>query len=392
MSQKVISLLADAFENPILQQKLHTAKTPESFVKIASENGYNLTPEELASALGKVHVVFGEVVESMLSGLMGSASTNEAAITEKISGTNVDLVKRLFSRGEAFDSEGFITFFTDTPVYQFGNFDVCLDKAAIKKSADAFFSQISAVYHEIKMIWEIGDVVFVEMDVTYWRKDGSFISLPCKDIFRVEGDKFSELRIFMDVNPVFDPTISVPKSASVLTASQGKQLLPPGTMRKHFAEHPEAQERVKNGFAPKWSITGPKWPISSDVVDEKSAAQLKAVGELAQAVTAQDWEKVKSYLTDDIFYKVGSGEVVYGPQAVVDFFARTFKTIAVFYSHDVRKIWQDSDIITIEMDAKYEMVHSKKRVVIACCDVYRLRGNKVSEWRVYADMSPWGNS
>ncbi|WP_226889422.1 nuclear transport factor 2 family protein [Nostoc sp. MG11] len=307
----------------------------------------------------------------------------------KFPGTTTDMVKRLFSRGEAFDSEGFITFFTDTPVYQFGNFDVCLDKAAIKKSADAFFSQISAVYHEIKMMWEIADVVFVEMDVTYWRKDGSVITLPCCDIFRVEGNKFSELRIFMDVNPVFNPTIPVPDSASVFTISEGKRLAPPNTMRQHFAEHPEAQERVKNGFAPKWSITGPKWPISSDAVDEKAVAQLKAVGELAQAVTAQDWEKVKSYLTDDIFYKVGSGEVVYGPQAVVDFFARTFKTIAVFYSHDVRKVWQDSDIITIEMDAKYEMVHSKKRVVIACCDVYRLRGNKVSEWRVYADMSPW---
>ncbi|MFN6569560.1 nuclear transport factor 2 family protein, partial [Dendronalium sp. ChiSLP03b] len=92
------------------------------------------------------------------------------------------------------------------------------------------------------------------------------------------------------------------------------------------------------------------------------------------------------------FYKVGSGEVVYGPQAVVDFFARTFRTTAIFYSHDVRKVWQEPDIITIEMDAKYEMVHSKKHVTIACCDVYRMRGNKVSEWRVYADMSPWGNS
>ncbi|MEH1860999.1 MAG: nuclear transport factor 2 family protein [Nostoc sp.] len=308
---------------------------------------------------------------------------------EKLPGITTDMVKRLFSRGEAFDSEGFITFFTDTPVYQFGNFDVCLDKAAIKKSADAFFSQISAVYHEIKMMWEIADVVFVEMDVTYWRKDGSVITLPCCDIFRVEGDKFSELRIFMDVNPVFNPSIPVPDSASVFTISEGKRLATPDTMRLHFAEHAEAQERVKNGFAPKWSITGPKWPVDSPGADEKSAAQLTAVGELAQAVTAQDWEKVKSYLTDDIFYKVGSGEVVYGPQAVVDFFARTFKTTAVFYSHDVRKVWQEPDIITIEMDAKYEMVHSKKHVIIACCDVYRMRGNKVSEWRVYADMSPW---
>ncbi|MBG1239700.1 Nif11-like leader peptide family RiPP precursor [Nostoc sp. NZL] len=392
MSQKVISLLASAFENPSLQQKLHSANTPESFVKIASENGYEITKEELAKSLGTVHVVFGEVVLSMMDELMAgaSASNDKTPTIEKISGTNVDLVKRLFSRGEAFDSEGFITFFTENPIYQFGNFEVCLDKESIKKSADNFFNQISAVYHEIKVIWELGDLVFVEMDVLYWRKDGSLISLPCTDIFRVEGDKFSELRIFMDVNPVFDPTLPVPQSASVLTAKEGKQLLPPGTMRKHFAEHPEGKERVKNGFVPKWSIAGPKWQIDyENKANDKSSEQLKAVGELAQSVMNQDWEKVKTYLTPDIFYKVGSGEPVYGPQAVVNFFKQVFNNTAVFYGHEVRKVWQEPDIITIEMDAKYQLVGSKKHVTIACCDIYRLRGNQVSEWRVYADMSPW---
>jgi alkylhydroperoxidase/carboxymuconolactone decarboxylase family protein YurZ/limonene-1,2-epoxide hydrolase/catechol 2,3-dioxygenase-like lactoylglutathione lyase family enzyme len=332
-----------------------------------------------------------ESPKAVSNGKVGASTTNLGkSILGRLPGTNADLVKRLFSRGEAFDVDGFITFFTDTPVYQFGNFEVCLDKAAIKNSASAFFSRISAVYHDIKMLWEVGDVVFVEMDVTYWRKDGSVVSLPCCDIFRIEGDKFSELRIFMDVNPVFDQTIPVATKASVFTANLGEKLIPPGTMRQHFAEHPEGKERVKQGFVPKWSIAGPKWPIGSGpVANDKLSQQLQAMGELAQSVIGQDWEKVKTYLTDDIFYKVGSGEPVYGPQAVVDFFQQTFKNTAIFYGHDVRKIWQEPDIITLEMDAKYELVPNKEHVKIACCDIYRLRGNKVSEWRVYADMSPW---
>ncbi|MEA5619038.1 nuclear transport factor 2 family protein [Cronbergia sp. UHCC 0137] len=392
MSNKVIDLLQAAFDQPNLQEKLHGADTAEQFVKIARENGYELSQEELGAALGKVHLVFGQVVESMMGELMaqGSNGNGKVPTTEAISGTNTDLVKRLFSRGEAFDSEGFVTFFTDTPVYQFGNFDVCVDKESIKKSADAFFSQIDAVYHEIKMIWEEGDAVFVEMDVTYWRKDGSVVSLPCFDIFRVEGDKFSELRIFMDVNPVFDPSIPVPPSASVLTLSQGKQMIPPGTMRRHFAEHPEGKQRVAQGFVPKWSTAGPKWAIDSNV--PMPSEQLQAIGELSAAIMAEDWEKVKTYLTDDLLYKVGSGEAMYGPNAVVDFFKHTFKNTAKFYGHDARKIWIEPDIITIEMDAKYEMVGSKKHVKVACCDIYRMRGNKVSEWRVYADMTPWGEA
>ena len=392
MSQTVISLLQAAFERPNLQQQLHTANTPEQFLKIAKENGYELTPEELATALGKVHIVFGQVVQSMMDKLAPKNGSPSPTL-EKISGTNTDLVKRLFSRGEAFDSEGFITFFTDSPVYQFGNFDVSLDKESIKQSANNFFSQITAVYHEIKVIWEEGDLVFVEMDVSYWRKDGSMVSLPCFDIFRVEGDKFSELRIFMDVNPVFDPTIPVPASASVLTVSQGQKILPPGTMRRHFEEHTEGKQRVAQGYIPKWAIAGPQWPIEGlKTVTSNQEEQLKAVGDLSQAIVAQDWEKVKSYLTDDIFYKVGSGAPRYGSQSVVDFFQDTFKTAGVFAGHKVRKIWQEPDIISIEMDAYYEMVGTKKQVTIACCDIYRLRGNQVSEWRVYADMSPWAEA
>jgi limonene-1,2-epoxide hydrolase/catechol 2,3-dioxygenase-like lactoylglutathione lyase family enzyme len=322
-----------------------------------------------------------------VSGTSSVVSSGTTTLDPKFPGANTDLVKRLFSRGEAFDSEGFITFFTDNPVYQFGNFEVCLDKAAIKKSADNFFSQIDAVYHEIKSISEVGNVVFVEMDVLYWRKDGSMIALPCSDIFRVEGDKFSELRIFMDVNPVFNPSLRVPASASVLTASRGQKLIPPGTMRRHFAEHPEGKQRVTQGYIPKWAIAGPKWAITTP--NDNSSEQLKVVQELSGAIMAEDWEKVKTYLTDDLFYKVGSGEPMYGPSSVVEFFKHTFRTTAKFSGHDARKVSIEPNIITIEMDAYYDLVPSRKRVTVACCDIYRLRGLKVSEWRVYADMTPW---
>jgi hypothetical protein len=178
-------------------------------------------------------------------------------------GENIRRVLSLFSRGEAFDSAGFTTFFTDTPVYQFGNFELALDKAAIQASADNFFRNINAVYHEIKTMWEHGGCVFVEMDVHYWRKDNSHVSLPCFDLFRLSPstELFSELRIFMDVNPVFEPTRPVSPQSSVLVAERGKPLLAPGTMKRFFAESPEGRRRVREGFIPKWSLSGPRWPI-----------------------------------------------------------------------------------------------------------------------------------
>jgi len=215
MSQKVISLLADAFEDPNLQQKLHAANTPESFVKIAAENGYKLTKEELATSLGKVHVVFGEVVQSMLSELVGEAPTTNGKIPtiEKNSGTN---------------------------------------------------------------------------------KEGVIMS-----------------------------------------------------------------------------------------------EQLQAVVQLSGFVLDEDWEQVKTFLTEDIFYKVGSAEPVYGKQAVVGFLSSMFENTAKFTGHNIRKIWNEPGIIVVEMDAKYTTVEDKRHLTIACCDIYRLRGNQVSEWRVYADILPF---
>ncbi|MEA5574983.1 nuclear transport factor 2 family protein [Anabaena sp. UHCC 0451] len=341
----------------------------------------NTIQERLYTAVQKAVLSAKEVAEQQEAQTIVAITNRRNFMQSKFPGTNTDLVKRLFSRGEAFDSEGFITFFTDTPVYQFGNFDVCLDKESIKKSADAFFSQIDAVYHEIKMIWEAGDVVFVEMDVAYWRKDGSMISLPCCDIFRVEGDKFSELRIFMDVNPVFDPKIPVPKSASVLSISQGKEMIAPGTMKKHFAEHPEAQERINQGYVPKWAIAGPKWPIAS--VDK-----IALCIEMETAGGSFDWDKFQTYFTDDITFRVGASEEGHGWKVIADYLTWFYSIAEPQLPFDFRGTWDLPGVVIIEMDAKYIRRIDGKPISFPCTDILKFNeNNKIYEWRVYPDQS-----
>jgi ketosteroid isomerase-like protein len=181
------------------------------------------------------------------------SNQGEITMLETLPGTASELGQRLFARGEAFDSQGFIEFFTDTPLYQFGNYPPCFSKAEIKQSIEAFFGQVTALYHDIKMMWEVGDTLFVEMDVTYWRKDGSVVTLPCCDIFRLKDGKFSELRIFMDANPVGDSTIPIPNTSSVMTLSGGKRYASPEVMKNYFISNPEGQKRASNGHAPKWS-------------------------------------------------------------------------------------------------------------------------------------------
>ncbi|BAZ48586.1 hypothetical protein NIES4103_11940 [Nostoc sp. NIES-4103] len=125
------------------------------------------------------------------------------------------------------------------------------------------------------------------------------------------------------------------------------------------------------------------------MLEQLVAQQLDAVVNLSGFVLKEDWEQAKQYLTDDVYYKVGSSEPVYGKQAVVNYLSSLFTTTAKFTGHSVRKIWQEPGIVVVEMDAKYVTVQDKRHLTIACCDIYRLRGTQVSEWRVYVDLLPF---
>jgi ketosteroid isomerase-like protein len=297
---------------------------------------------------------------------------------DRVPGVMADTVVRLFARGEAFDSDGFIGFFTDKPMYQFGNGEPCLNKAAIKASVDNFFGAVDALYHDIRNIWEVGDTVFVEMDVIYWRKDGTSIKLPCADIFRFEGNKVLELRIFMDANPIFDRSMIVGDKASVMTISAGKQVTPPGIMKRYFAEHAEGIERVANGFAPKWAIAGPKWPVVS---------KMGILNAFQAAIGAGDWDLVRSFLTENAVLRVGNRAEVVGPQAVLNTLLNLFTQELRATNANFTGIWEPDDVLVVEMNVQATRLGDGRAVEYPCVETYRFEGPKISEWRIYPIVS-----
>jgi ketosteroid isomerase-like protein len=286
-----------------------------------------------------------------------------------------DTCVRLFGRSEAFDSEGFIGFFTDNPMYQFGNGEPCLTKAAIKASVDGFFGAVDALYHDLRNVWEVGDCVFVEMDVIYWRKDGTNIKLPCADILRFEGDKIQELRIFMDANPIFVRDMKVGDKASVMTISEGKQVKPGGAMKKYFADHKEGIARVAAGFIPKWNLAGPKWPIRpmTDILKDFQGA-----------IASGNSDSAKSHLTQSAVLRVGNRNEVAGAQAVMG-------TLWNLFTHELRPtgatftgVWEtDPKTLVVEMNVQATRPSDGSSVEYPCVETYRFEGDKIREWRIY---------
>lgn len=118
------------------------------------------------------------------------------------------------------------------------------------------------------------------------------------------------------------------------------------------------------------------------------SAQLDALKQMSDAVLKQDWDTVKSYLTDDLMYKMGSEEPKFGKDAPVNALQWLFKNAALLEGEDVKKLWEEPGIITVEMDANYRRLKDNKLIKIPCVDVYRMRDNQVYEWRVYTDGRP----
>jgi len=309
---------------------------------------------------------------------MNSMREGNVSAGDRIPGVMADTVVRLFARGESFDSKGFATFFTDQPMYQFGNGDPCLNKAAIIDSVTAFFGMVDALYHDIRNIWEAGDTVFVEMDVTYWRKDGTSITLPCADIFRFEGDKILELRIFMDANPMFNRSMAVGEKASVMTISEGKRVVPPGMMRRYFAEHAEGIQRIASGYAPKWSTAGPKW---------STLPKMDLLTDFQGAIGSGNWELLKNFLTNNAVLRVGNRQEVIGPQAISE-------TLQDLFGHDLRAtgadftgVWEPDNALVVEMNVQAIRPSDGRKVEYPCVETYRFEDQKISEWRIYP-LSP----
>ena len=89
-------------------------------------------------------------------------------------------------------------------------------------------------------------------------------------------------------------------------------------------------------------------------------------------------------------YKPGSRDEIHGADNTMKTLKEFFTQVAVFTGHKVRQIWEAEGVdgVAIEMDAYYRRIKNNKDFVITCTDIYRLRGDKIGEWRVNADISP----
>lgn len=111
-----------------------------------------------------------------------------------------DRMKQLFAAIDRKDADGFVSFLTEDACFRFGNAPVVCNKKDIRNAVSAFLSNIKGLRHTILGVWEQDNIVICEGEVTYTRQNGSELTLPFADIFRMKQDLIADYRIFMDIS------------------------------------------------------------------------------------------------------------------------------------------------------------------------------------------------
>jgi ketosteroid isomerase-like protein len=111
--------------------------------------------------------------------------------------------------------------------------------------------------------------------------------------------------------------------------------------------------------------------------------RLDTVQAMQAAAFEKDWERFKTYFADDVYYRVGNVLETTGPEAVAGYLRSLPSTGLTITRMDVRGAWEAGDVAV----AEYTMGGFRgdgRTVEYPCVDIYRFRGNRFQDWRVYA--------
>ncbi|MCU1693990.1 MAG: ketosteroid isomerase-like protein [Mycobacterium sp.] len=127
--------------------------------------------------------------------------------------TRQRVVRAMFDALDGGDIEQMVRYMTDDVVAAFGNFPELDGKAAFHMMFRDLAKSVSGVRHEIHNLWQVeqdADVVVARMTVAYTRHDGSTISLPCCNVFRMRANLVSHYSVYMDTTPILPAHAQTP--------------------------------------------------------------------------------------------------------------------------------------------------------------------------------------
>jgi ketosteroid isomerase-like protein len=112
--------------------------------------------------------------------------------------------RNVFATNDAMDVATIASLFAEDGRVVLGNGQPLVGIDEIRTGTTAFFGTIAGLHHEIVKEWNVGDDTIVELKVTYDRKDGQQVTIPCVTIFHTDAaGKIDDYRVYFDVAPIY---------------------------------------------------------------------------------------------------------------------------------------------------------------------------------------------
>jgi hypothetical protein len=144
-------------------------------------------------------VEYGKIVEK---DYLKAVDATLAAIRKMKSARDV-LIKRYYETVDAMDLDAFKSMHSNNARVFFANHPPAVGPDQIASAIGHFWSTIGGLKHNVVNRWDNANESILEVAVDYKRKDGTAVTLPCVSIIKPDGDKVGELRVFIDVAPIY---------------------------------------------------------------------------------------------------------------------------------------------------------------------------------------------
>jgi ketosteroid isomerase-like protein len=110
----------------------------------------------------------------------------------------------LFAVVDAMNVATVMPLFAEDGRVVFGNGQPLVGTEEIRTGITAFFDTITGHRHEVVKEWNVGEDTVAELKVTYDRKDGQQVTIPCVTIFHTDGaGKIDDYRVYFDSAPIY---------------------------------------------------------------------------------------------------------------------------------------------------------------------------------------------
>jgi len=93
------------------------------------------------------------------------------------------------------------------------------------------------------------------------------------------------------------------------------------------------------------------------------STKLQAVKDFEAAAFSGDWDKAKTFFTDDVYYRVGNTDEMRRPQALVDYLKKMLSTVLAISELQFRNAWETEDTGLLELNMKGLRMKDNKNVV-----------------------------